>query len=314
MQSYTGRVNIGGMLPEQKIRAILYYLSLLTFFLGLPFILSGALGYKFDPHTFKFTKTGLLSLKTQPAGAAIYLGEKILNPKTPASLEELLPGKYNLKVELEGYYPWIGDVLVEAGKVTRVEKIILFPLRPLIKQLNIDRLTGFWIDEEKNNIYYADEENGNIYSSDLGGGRYEKIATCLPEVSAPRKYKVSGDRNKVAYFNRSKIGVSFCDTHKELVSGSGSFVVPHPDEAIIDIFWHSDSYHLVVITNSSIEVLEAQPNAVAVSLVKLNKKNVPSFYDKNTDVLYFLDSQLAQDGKTYDNLYQLKLENRSSPF
>lgn len=39
------------MLNEQKIRAILFYLSLIIFLAGLPFILSFALGYKFDAQT-----------------------------------------------------------------------------------------------------------------------------------------------------------------------------------------------------------------------------------------------------------------------
>jgi len=65
------------MLNEQRIRAILFYLSVVIFLMGLPFILSFALGYNFDRRTFKFTKTGLLVLKTQPSGASVYLDEKL---------------------------------------------------------------------------------------------------------------------------------------------------------------------------------------------------------------------------------------------
>ncbi len=112
------------MLHEQRIRAILFYLSVLIFLMGLPPILSSTLGYNFDKRTFKFTKAGLIVLKTQPQGASVYLDKKLLSFKTPATINELLPGKYELKFEMDKYYPWSGEVEVGAGKVTRLEKII----------------------------------------------------------------------------------------------------------------------------------------------------------------------------------------------
>jgi len=139
---------------EQKIRAFLFYLSLLIFFTCLPFILFFALEYKFNPRTFRFAKAGLVALKTQPQGAAIYFENKLLNEKTPATLNELLPGRYNLRLELENYYPWAGVVEVEAGKVTRLEKIILFALRPNIKELSKNKISSFWVDKEDIRIYY----------------------------------------------------------------------------------------------------------------------------------------------------------------
>ncbi len=117
------------MLTEQKVRAFLFYLSVFIFLAGLPFILPFALGYKFDRRNFKFSKTGLIVIKTQPQGASIYFDKKLINDKTPATLNELLPGTYNMRLELERYYPWHDDINVEAGKVTRLEKVILFPLR-----------------------------------------------------------------------------------------------------------------------------------------------------------------------------------------
>ena len=110
------------MFKEQEIRAVLFYLCVAVFFAGLPVILSFSLGYKFNPRTFKFTQTGIISLKTQPAAADVYLNGKPLDMKTPATINELLPGSYNVKVGLKGYYPWIYQANVEPRKVTRFEK------------------------------------------------------------------------------------------------------------------------------------------------------------------------------------------------
>lgn len=300
------------MLNEQRIRAFLFYLSVIIFLIGLPFILSYALGYKFDRRTFKFTKTGLLVLKTQPSGASVYLNEKLLNVKTPAAIAELLPGRYSLRLELEKHYPWLNEVNVDAGKVTRLEKVILFPLRSNIKQLNRDRLSSFWVDEDRETIYYINPEDNSTYKSDLEGRDSEKIVDFLPLQPPAIKWKLSPDREKLLYFNAHQIGIVYLEPQNK-ISQDPPFVLNYSDDKIIDVFWHSDNYHLVLVSRKSIEALEAQPQTEPVLLVNLNKKNTACFYDTRTDTLYFLDSQRAADGNFYDNLYKLELNAKTFP-
>lgn len=297
------------MLNEQRIRAVLFYLSVVIFLIGLPFILSYALGYKFNRRTFKFTKTGLLVLKSQPSGASVYLDEKLLNVKTPATITELLPGRYSLRLELEKHYPWFNEVNVDAGKVARLEKIILFPLRSNIKQLNRDRLSSFWVDDERETIYYINPEDNSIYKSDLEGRNSKKIVDFIPLLPSAIKWKLSPDREKLLYFNAHQIGIVYLLPQNK-ISQEPSFVLNYSNDKIIDVFWYSDSYHLVLVSHKSIEALEAQPQGDTVVLVNLNKKNTYCFYDTRADTLYFLDSQRAADGNLYDNLYKLELNTR----
>jgi len=301
------------MLYEQRIRAFLFYLSVIIFLIGLPFILSFALGYKFDRRSFKFTKTGLIALKTQPPGASVYLDEKLLNIKTPATISELLPGKYQLRLELEKHYLWSNEVNVDADSVTRLERIILFPLRPNIKQLNKERLSSFWVDEERGGIYYIDPEDNGIYRSDLEGESSERVADFVPLQSTPIKWALSPDRKKILYFNSRQIGIAYLEPQDKPYLDP-SFVLNYPADRIIDVFWHSDSYHLILASRKNIEVLEAEPKAEPLSLVNLNKRNTNCFYDIHSDTLYFLDSQKADDGNFYDNLYKLELNARTFPW
>lgn len=302
------------MSGEQKIRAFLFYLSLVSFFVGLPFILSFALGYKFNPHTLKFSKTGLIVLKTQPAGASVYLDKKLLDEKTPTTINELLPGKYYLRVELENHYPWFGEVIVEANNVTHLDKIILFPLRSDIKQLNKERLSSFWIDEERGAVYYINPQDKGIYKSDLEGEHYEKVADFLEIQPLPVKLKLSPDGEKLIYFNFHQIAVLYLKMQKEITPAQSSFVLTYSDPIIVDVFWHSDSYHFIVATNRNIEIQEARPKPNTINLINLNNKNTLVFYDLKTNTLYFLDSQKAADGNLYDNIYKLELSTGFSPF
>lgn len=302
------------MSGTQKIRSILFYLSVAAFFGGLPFILSFALGYKLNYHTLKFARTGLIAIKSQPPGASIYLNGKLLQDKTPATISELLPERYNLRIELEDCYPWSGEVGVGAGKVVMLDKIILFPLRPNIKQLNKDRVYSFLADFEGNEIYYINPRDKNIYLTDLEGEKEEWLARAAEIESAPLRWRLSEDKEKAVYFNLHQIVVCHLSPGGERAPLQPPFIFNYSGRQLIDVFWHSDSYHLIVVTSRNIEVLEASPDSKAVSLVNLNKVkryNSTVAYDQRADNLYFLDSQQAADGKFYRNLYKLELSSKT---
>lgn len=300
------------MSGEQKIRAYLFYLSVSIFFIGLPFILCFALSYKFDTRTFKFRKTGLIAIKTQPSGASVYFGSRLLNEKAPTTITELLPGEYSIRLELEKYYPWGSQVNVEAGKVTQLEKIILFPLRTNIKQLNKGRVSSFWVDTEKSKIYYLDQESPVIYRSDLEGDNFEEIGNLPERSSLPKKWKISPDRELFVCFNPHQIAVVPLGPANRMPAAGPPFVLNFSNRKISDIFWHSDNYHLILITERTVEVLEARPHAAPVFLANINKRNIACFYSLEKDTLYFLDSQMAEDRRFYDNVYKLELS--AKPF
>ncbi len=197
------------MLNFQRIRGILYYLSVFLFFAGLPFILSFALGYKFNARTLKFAKTGLIFVKTQPDGAKVYLNGKLISQRSPATMQELIPGVYKITIELTRHYPWKGEVDVEAGKASRLDKVILFPLRPNLQQLNQERFSSFQIDTEKKVIYYLDRDNKVVYRSDLEANNFEDIAGLPEKFTQIVGWQVSEDKRKLFVFNQHQISVVF---------------------------------------------------------------------------------------------------------
>ncbi|MDP2927567.1 MAG: PEGA domain-containing protein [Candidatus Omnitrophota bacterium] len=295
------------MYAFQKIRSFLFYLSVFLFFIGLPFILSFALGYKFNTHTLKFVKTGLIFVKTQPAGAKIYLNGKLIAERSPASMQELLPGAYKVTLELAQHYPWKGQVEVEAGKVSRVDKVILFPVRPNLQQLNQEKFSSFRIDTEKKVVYYLDQEKKVVYRSNLDANNFEDIASLPDKFSQVNGWEVSLDKRKLFIFNHHQISVIFFDTQIDYEYSATAVFLDYPQEKIIDVFWHSDSYHLVVLTDKHVQVIESRLGALPINLVELNKGGSAAFYDTKEDALYFSDSQRSPDGSFYNNLYKLEL-------
>ncbi len=297
------------MLNFQKIRSSLFYFSVFLFFIGLPFILAFALGYKFNARTLRFSKTGLIYIKTQPDGAKIYLNGKLMPARSPASITELVPGVYKIALELAQHYPWRGEIDVEAGKASRFDKIILFPLRPDLAQLNQERFSSFRIDTEKRAVYYLDQENKVVYKSNLDGGNFEDIAGLPDKFAQITGWDISADKKKMFIFNNHQIGVIFFDTGSDHDYSDSPVLLDYSQEKIINVFWHSDSYHLIVLTNKYVQVVESRPRALPINLVKLNKEEAPAFYDAKEDALYFSDSQRSPNGSIYNNLYKLELNS-----
>jgi len=295
------------MLNFKKIRKLLFYLSVFSFFIGLPFILAFALGYKFNTHTFKFVKTGLIFIKTQPAGAKIYLNDKLIPEKSPASIQELLPGAYKISLELVQHYPWKGQVEVEAGKVSRIDRVILFPIRPNLQQLNQEKFSSFHIDIEKKIIYYLDLEKSLLYQSNLGVNNFEDIASIPDKFTQVNGWGISLDQKKMLIFNYHQISVIFFDTQINDEEVVPTVFLDYLQEKIIDVFWHSDSYHLVVLTDKHVQVIESRSGAVPTNLVELNKTGAVAVYDTKEDALYFSDMQRSPAGSFYNNLYKLEL-------
>ncbi len=291
----------------QRARSLLFYLSVLLFFGLLPFVLSFALGYKFNTHTFKFVKTGLIYIKTQPEGASIYINGRLIPEKSPASIQELLPGVYKITLTLDKYYPWKTEVDVEAGKVSRFDKIILFPLRPDLEQLNQRGFSSFRVDIEKGAIYYLDQENKVVYRSNLDGSNFEDIASLPEKFAQVNGWEVSADKTKMFVFGFHQISVIPLDSRDEYEYSDSIAYLDYPQEKIIKVFWHSDSYHLIVLTNKHVAVIESRASAKAVNLVELNKEAAEAFYDSKRRILYFSDSQKNTDGNFSANLYKLEL-------
>ena len=87
--------------------------------------------------------TGDISLATLPPGASIYVNGRLSENVTPFVLSELLPGNYNIRLELKKHQAWHATLPVKAGEATVMEKIILLPEEPYWLK---------WDSNDKNNL------------------------------------------------------------------------------------------------------------------------------------------------------------------
>lgn len=127
---------------NKKVRDYIFYFYIFFFIIGTVLVSLYASGYKFNlswPLKFNrvLIKTGIIAANTVPSGAVIYINNEpqanfSLNPwnkeylKTAAKVKNVLPGEYDLRFELAGYWPFQKKITVYSGQTTFAEDINLF--------------------------------------------------------------------------------------------------------------------------------------------------------------------------------------------
>lgn len=119
-------------------RRVLSVIFILIFITVTPAIMLYAAGYRLGRNGFSVQRTGMFIIDSEPQGAkilidgapqenwysAIFHKNNFLT--TPAKINNLLPGDYNLKLELDGYWSWQKKLAVSPGASTFAENIDLF--------------------------------------------------------------------------------------------------------------------------------------------------------------------------------------------
>lgn len=142
------------------------------------------------------TRTGIISIKTLPEGADIHLNGKLIRQETPTSLSGLLPGEYEIELNLEGYWPFVKKAVVEADRVTRLEDILFFPKAPKIKSiLKPEKFDAFFLSPSGKRILFISDEEGedNFYILHIG----DKTLRALHAL--PKGQKISAENIKATW-------------------------------------------------------------------------------------------------------------------
>lgn len=127
---------------SKKIKDLLLPIFVVLFIILTAYFSLYTSGYKFNlswPIKFNrlLQKTGMLIVNTKPTKAIVYLNNKPQhNPSlkpwekdyitTPAKIKNILPGEYDLRLEIDGYWPFTKKININSGETTFVENINLF--------------------------------------------------------------------------------------------------------------------------------------------------------------------------------------------
>ncbi|MDP3142591.1 MAG: PEGA domain-containing protein, partial [Candidatus Omnitrophota bacterium] len=213
----------------QKIRTSLFYISIAVFFVSVPLTLIFSFGYDVTWSRLKFSRAGLINISSKPEGAAVYLNGKYTGQATPASLKELKPGIYDLRLQLEDYYPWENSVVIKDGMVTNSKEITLFRRIPHMDKINIEEVVDFALDKSRDNIFFISKENNFVYKIDTKG-RASRVVYQLPfSAEKVKKWLISFDNKKIVYLVGNKIYVGFLIDSDSRVPTLKDFTIVAPE-------------------------------------------------------------------------------------
>lgn len=108
------------------LRRIIFYVSTVIFLVTAPLIIGYTAGYRYHFKQHRIVRTGGLFVATDPKDATIEINNTLRNETSPASILNLTPGDYLVRVTKDGYWPWEKRLPVESERMTFASAIVLF--------------------------------------------------------------------------------------------------------------------------------------------------------------------------------------------
>lgn len=112
--------------------------------------------------------TGILVASSVPDGAQVLVNDKLATATD--NTINLRPGEYNVKIILDGYFPWEKNVRIEEKVVTAIDALLL-PVAPRLESLTTTGVDSPTLDPTRSKIAYkvtsATPEKSGIYVYDM---------------------------------------------------------------------------------------------------------------------------------------------------
>ncbi len=107
-----------------------WFVLILTFCIASFFLLTAAMGYRYNPEFRKWQKTSILVADLNPRDSKLNLDGKVYPLNGSKRLYNILPGIYHTTVTKGGYIPWQSYLTLRSGYVEELPKVTLFFQHP----------------------------------------------------------------------------------------------------------------------------------------------------------------------------------------
>lgn len=156
-----------------------------------------ARGYRPNLENGSIEATGIVSIKSQPKGATVYVdGEE--KGTTNLDLPDLAPGTYNIKIVKEGFSSWRRDVEVQKENLNLIEAT-LFPIAPSLRALTYTGVFNPIASPQMDRIAFAllePEDKAGIWVLDIS-------SSALPSFFTKDLTMVAADNEEVTFSSSS---------------------------------------------------------------------------------------------------------------
>ncbi|MFH1404761.1 MAG: PEGA domain-containing protein [Patescibacteria group bacterium] len=145
-----------------KAKQIFFPFFIFVFLVTAPLVVLYTAGYRYSTSLGMVVQTGILSIESLPKGATIVIDSKIQNEKTPAILDNIVPGEHLIKIVKDGYLSWEDNIEVNSRQTTFIKNAVLFSNAPAVASTfsNSEMQTKISTKINPNNLFFQKIING----------------------------------------------------------------------------------------------------------------------------------------------------------
>ena len=165
----------------QSIRIIMTNIFMGLSVLAIVFILMLiAMGFSFKNGSLE--QSGLLQVSSHPSGATVEIDGESQFSRTEMS-KMLSSGEHSVKITKSGYDTWETSVRVDAGLLTHISWVRLFPLNPVTEDISTfeqARLISF--SSDRKNLLYSEQDSTKLLYINLLGDSIKTTKIKLSDI------------------------------------------------------------------------------------------------------------------------------------
>ncbi len=163
----------------RRILTFFGYFCLTLLVVGVTFALV-AYGndYSYDFSTHQIFQKGHVIISSQPSGAHLSEGGRLLNKKTPYQAAYKV-GAHTFELTRDGFWPWQKTFNVVAGQVSLARYVVMVPKSPHITQLDSRPVVvaQSMSKDHRHLAYITGGTDAGVYTLDLGSPKAVKLYT-----------------------------------------------------------------------------------------------------------------------------------------
>ena len=315
---------------KQKYRKVLFVGFSLIFFVLAPILIFRSQGYRFDFQNKKIIQTGGFYFKVLPKQASIYLDDKLSRKIdfffNSTLIENLLPGKYNVKITKDNHTTWEKNLEIIEKEVTEAKNITLFPQNFDFTIIS-EEVKNFWVSPSEDKIVWKEVKN-NIWSLKLYDLKKELKSHLISEDAISRnnvdlinlEFSQDGERIYLKVIVSEQLKNYGLDINKGYSSLKETYK-PQVQESIIAYqSFHGENYYLnnkgdlhktKEDLNQQIIINKEKINNISFPLKKEIPYQLYVFPDfiflKENSLVYFFNTETKSFEKFSENIKDFKI-------
>jgi dipeptidyl aminopeptidase/acylaminoacyl peptidase len=198
---------------EAVKRLIIFAASLTIVFIVAAILVTFGRGYRLNLDERKISGTGILSITSIPDGATIYINDEEKGG-TDTSVQNLEPGKYEIRLVKEGYSSWEKEIEIVKEKITPIEAL-LFQSAPNLEFVTSLGVVSPKVSPDGQKIAYGigNKEKEGLWVLEMGGRQLifdkppQQIAKDSDDFTfSNSQFTWSPDNNSILTVGKNKTG------------------------------------------------------------------------------------------------------------